>query len=48
MFWSVDSKLYNIKDIIKQAEELLSKVKEGKKDIPECDVVQVRKALKHS
>ncbi|KAJ3894949.1 hypothetical protein GG344DRAFT_39846 [Lentinula edodes] len=48
MFWSVDSKLYNIQDIVKQAEELLSKVKEGKKDIPECDVVQVRKALKHS
>ncbi|KAJ4484665.1 SNF2 family N-terminal domain-containing protein [Lentinula edodes] len=48
MFWSVDSKLYNIKDIVKQAEELLSKVKEGKKDIPEHDVVQVRRVLKHS
>ncbi|KAJ3846868.1 hypothetical protein EV368DRAFT_52122 [Lentinula lateritia] len=48
MFWSVDSKLYNVEDIIQQAEELLSKVKEGKKDIPECDVVQVRKALRHS
>ncbi|KAJ4486158.1 hypothetical protein J3R30DRAFT_3444646 [Lentinula aciculospora] len=48
MFWSVDSKLYGVEEMVKHTEELLYKVKDGIKHISEHDITQAQKALKHS
>ncbi|KAJ3971109.1 P-loop containing nucleoside triphosphate hydrolase protein [Lentinula raphanica] len=47
MFWSVDSKLYNVEELAKNTEELLTKVEEGKKTISGHDIAQAQKSLKH-
>lgn len=48
MFWSVDSNLYNVEELVENTQKMLLKVNTNQKHIREDDLALAREALHHT
>lgn len=48
MFYSVDSNLYNVEEIVENTQKMLIKVNDDEKHLTEHDIALAREALYHA